>query len=187
MPHLATLSPAADLIELGGGYGRDARFFCDRGFRVRGVELALERLISGRSQTGPVHGSYTLAPGDALGFLENLGPRSADAVHSNMFYDIDLDVREHRALFAAVRRMLRGGGMHLYSARSTSDPWFGRGRNVGPDRFELEPDGVTIRIFSRAYVDLLAGADFEGLERLDVAEGSEDVPVRLLYVIDRVS
>ena len=169
------------MVELGCGYGRDARFLSSHGFRVRGVDFAGVRA---RPRTRP-RGPCEFVNSDALGFLRSLRPACVDAVYSNMFFNMDFTESEHRDLLRAVRRALRAGGLHLYSARSTSDPWFGRGVRVGPDTFDPAPHGITMHYFSREYVDRLAADGFEPVVRVERAEGEDTFPIRLWYVVDR--
>ena len=173
------------LLELGSGYGRDAVFFARHGFRVQGVELALETGQVGAPRSMGGEGSFALVPGDAQSFLERQPAHSADAVYSHLFYNMDFTAPEHRELFRSVWRVLRPGGLHLYSVRSTRDPWFGRGRSKGKDRYEIEPGGITLHFFSRAYADRVGSARFSPVARAEAREGKSDFPVRLLYVVDR--
>jgi len=174
-------------VELGAGTGRDARFFSGHGSRVRGVEIALEPHEAARSSDAREGRSWEITPGDALAYLDALPGRSVDAVYSNMFFNMDFDEIEHWALFAAVQRCLRPRGLHLYSVRATSDPWFGRGRRLGPDRYEMEPGGITLHFFSRPYADRLGRVGFAPVRRAEVDEGEAEFPIRLLYVIDRAT
>jgi len=185
VPRMRRYPSVRDVVELGCGYGRDARYFADLGFRVVAVELALPGSRSDPAAPVGSGGTYELVQANALEFLESAAPASADVVYSNMFYNMDLSEEEHRALFASVRRVLRSDGLHLYSVRSTSDPWYGRGRLVGPDRFEPAPDTVPLHFFSINYADRLSETGFAPIERTEVAEGEEEFPIRLLYVADR--
>jgi SAM-dependent methyltransferase len=175
-----------NLVELGCGYGRDSSYLAAQGFRVRGVDLTADRAGSVGDARDP-RSSVEFVEGDALGFLAALPAQSVDAVFSNMFFNMDFTETEHRELMRAVHRVLRPGGLHLYSARSTSDPWYGRGQPVGPDTFDPAPHGVTMHYFSEAYADRLAKGLFVPVRRLERTEGKGDFPIRLLYVVDRRS
>ena len=173
-----------DIVELGCGYARDARFLAAQGFRVSGVDLTGVRdpssTTSGRD--GP---PCKFVEADALEFLQRSPPRSVDAVYSNMLFNMDYTEEEHRELFAAIHRVLRDRGLHLYSARSTSDPWYGRGAKVDADTFDPAPHGVTMHYFSAEYADRLAEGLFAPVQRVERSEGEGDFPIRLLYVVDR--
>lgn len=181
LPRLRHESGARELVELGCGYGRDARFFARHGFRVRGVDFAGVSRGPGRSSDAPCE----FVESDCRGFLRAQPRGSVDVVYSNMFFNMDFTEAEHRDLLAGIRRLLRPDGLHLYSARSTSDPWYGRGRPVGPDTFDPAPHGITMHYFSREYIDRLSADGFAPEARVEQSEGEEDFPIRLWYVVDR--
>ncbi len=170
-----------DVIELGCGYGRDARYLTEQGLRVRGVDLTAPRP---RVRSGP-RPRYTLIEADCLAFLEQLPAGGVDAVYSNMFFNMDFTEREHRALMRAIHRALRRDGWHLYSARSTQDPWFGRGRRVAPDTYDPAPHGVPLHFFSETYADRLSSGLFVPVQREQREEGGDEFPIRLWYFADR--
>jgi hypothetical protein len=74
-------------------------------------------------------------------------------------------------------RVLRPGGLQVYTARTTADPDYGRGPAHGDDRFEA--NGFIVHFFDRRLVERLA-AGFELLEVRDHEEG--DLPRRLFTV-----
>jgi len=79
-----------------------------------------------------------------------------------------------------VRRVLRPGGLQIYTARSTSDPDFGAGTSHGDDMYEA--NGFVVHFFSRALVERLA----RGFDLLDVTEFEEgELPRRLYRVAQR--
>ena len=167
------------VIELGVGCGRDAGFFASRRFRVRGVELSRNGCECARSK------GLAVEEGDALPYLRAQPSASVGAVYSNLFFNMEFTRREHRGLFAEVARVLRPDGVHLFSVRSVSDPWYGRGRPRGPDTFDPAPHGVPMHFFSPAYAYELLQPHFRPLALEEVAEGEDDFPTRLLYVAAR--
>ena len=172
-------------IELGVGYGRDLRYLQRCGFVVRGVDASDVGVALARRRRRPV---VLRAPeivlGDAVSFLAQIPGQSVDVVYSNMFYNMDFTEADHVRLFAEVARVLRPGGFHLYSVRSTSDSWYGRGRRTGPDTFDLRPHGSTMHFFSRTYARRLGRGAFSSFAREDRLEGARDFPIRLLYAAD---
>lgn len=181
LPRLRADRRIREIVELGCGYGRDTRFFGAQGFRIRGVDFAGVSPPGRRRPEGPCE----FVESDCQRFLARQLPESVDAIYSNMLFNMDFTRAEHRSLFAAVRRVLRPGGLHLYSVRSTTDPWYGRGRRVGPDTFDPAPQGITMHYFSKEYADRLGADGFEPVVRTERAEGEQDFPVRLWYVVDR--
>lgn len=170
-----------EIVELGSGYGRDTRFWAAGGWHVRGVDLA-----PGTGRGGPAPPvPPELAEGDALEFLEQCEPESVDAVYSHLFFSMDFSARECRTLVEAIHRVLRPGGLHLYSVRARSDPWYGRGRPVRPGVFRPGRGHVPVRFFTSGECDRLAAGLFEPVRREERPEGEGEFPIRVWYVVDR--
>ncbi|MGI0129311.1 MAG: class I SAM-dependent methyltransferase [Thermoplasmata archaeon] len=184
VPILREQANIKDVVDLGCGYGRDTRFLTAQGFRVRGVDIAGARNPSA-PRSGGEGPPCEFIEADALEFLRQRSPQSVDAVYSNMLFNMDYTEEEHRELMAAIHRVLRGGGLHLYSARSTSDSWYGRGKKLGPDTFDPAPHGTSMHYFSEEYANRLAEGLFTPVQRVEVSEGEGEFPIRLLYVVDR--
>ena len=166
---------------LGCGYGRDARYLSAHGFHVRAVDVVGPPLGSPSARGS----SCEYVESDCLEFLRGLPRQSLDAVYSNLFFSMDFTESEHRALMRAVHAALRPGGLHLYSVRSTSDPWFGRGRKVGPETFDPAPHGITMHYFSESYADRLTAGLFVPVQHTERREGEEEFPIVLWYFADR--
>ncbi len=184
LPWLRAGPTIHDIVELGCGYGRDARFFSAQGYRVLGIDLVEPEPSPGTptDRNTPAHETML---GDALECLQRLADRGTDVVYSNMFLNMDFTEKEHRELLGAVHRVLRAEGLHCFSVRAVSDPWYGRGRRLGPDRFEPAPGGVPLHFFSAPYIDRLIHGRFTSVGRVERTEGEGDFPIRLIYEIDR--
>lgn len=105
---------------------------------------------------------------------------SFDACYSHMLYCMALPTPRLEALSAEVLRVLRPGGLQIYTVRSTADPDFGAGASHGDDMYEA--DGFVVHFFSRDLVERLAG----GFDLLDVTAFEEgDLPRRLFRVTQR--
>jgi SAM-dependent methyltransferase len=105
---------------------------------------------------------------------------SFDACYSHMLFCMALTTPQLEQLSAEVRRVLRPGGFHVYTARTTADPDYGKGPAHGDDMFES--NGFVVHYFSRALVERLA----HGFDLLEVAEFEEgDLPRRLFRVAQR--
>ncbi len=61
---------------------------------------------------------------------------SVDAVYSHMLFNMALTTTELETLSADVRRVLRSGGLHVYTARRTGDAHCGAGTAHGDGMFE---------------------------------------------------
>ena len=105
---------------------------------------------------------------------------SFDACYSHMLYCMALTTPRLETLSTEVRRVLRPGGLQVYTVRSTADPDHGAGVARGDDMFEM--NGFVVHFFSRELVERLA----EGFELLEVAEFEEgELPRRLFRVTQR--
>lgn len=173
------------IVELGCGYGRDAWFWARDGRRIRAVDCSGVGLQRARSRTDPVAHPPEFVQEALLPFLRRVPTASVALVYSNLVWNMDFREEEHRLHFDEVARVLRPGGIHAYSVRSTHDPWYGRGRAVAPDTFDLAPQGSVMHFFSREYARSLSTPWFENREIREVREGGREFPIRLLYVVDR--
>ena len=179
------------LVELGCGTGRDSAYFARQGFRVLAVDVApratdatarrLGRGARGSDAFGAVETD------DARHALGAIPPGTVDVVYSCLFLNMDFDRRDHVALGRAVRAVLAPNGRHVYSVRAVDDPWYGRGRRLGPDRYRLGPRGPTVHFFSPEYARSLGTSTGFVTETLEPrSEGGRAFPIRVLYVLDRV-
>jgi len=88
---------------------------------------------------------------------------------------------ELERLAGELRRVLRPGGLVVYTARTTADAHFGAGISRGDDMYEN--GGFIVHFFDQALIDRLA-AGFELLDVTDFSEG--ELPRRLAQVTMRV-
>ncbi|MHB1488424.1 MAG: class I SAM-dependent methyltransferase, partial [Acidimicrobiales bacterium] len=102
---------------------------------------------------------------------------SFDACYSHMLFTMALTTPELEVLAGEVRRVLRPGGLCVYTVRHTGDAHFGAGRSLGDNLYEN--GGFVVHFFDRALVDRLA-AGFELEEVTEFEEG--DLPRRLWRV-----
>ena len=106
---------------------------------------------------------------------------SVDAVYSHMLFNMALSTAQLLALAAEVRRVLRPGGLHVYTVRHTGDAHCGVGTDHGDGMFEN--GGFIVHFFDRALVDRLA----VGYTMLDLTGFEEgDLPRRLWRITLRL-
>ncbi|MFF6775506.1 class I SAM-dependent methyltransferase [Streptomyces sp. NPDC012637] len=146
---------ARDVLELGAGHGRDALFLAREGFTVQATDFSpagLEQLRAAARSQG-VDDRVTTAVHDVRDPLP-LPDGSVDAVFAHMLLCMALSTEEIHALVGEVRRVLRPGGVFVYTVRHTGDAHYGAGTAHGDDIFEH--GGFAVHFFPRALVDTLA-------------------------------
>ena len=167
-----------DLLELGAGQGRDSLFFARHGFRVtaldytaQAVEALAVRATSTASMEAVQHDVRLPLPFPAHSF---------DACYSHMLFCMALTTPELERLSQEVRRVLRPGGIHVYTARTTDDPHFRTGIDRGDDMFEV--GGFIVHFFDDQLIRRLAS----GFELLEIEAFEESsLPRRLVRVTAR--
>ncbi|MFI1337763.1 class I SAM-dependent methyltransferase [Streptomyces sp. NPDC020845] len=156
--HAATVFHAAgagDVLELGAGHGRDALYFAREGFAVRATDFSATGLeqLSAAARAQGVAERVTTSVLDVRASLP-LPDASVDAVFAHMLLCMALSTEEIHALVGEVRRVLRAGGVFVYTVRHTGDAHYGAGVVHGDDTFEH--GGFAVHFFSRRLVDDLA-------------------------------
>lgn len=148
-------SGARDVLELGAGHGRDALYFAREGFTVQATDFSgtgLEQLREA-ARTQGVDGRVRTALHDVRDPLP-LPDASVDAVFAHMLLCMALSTKEIHALVGEVRRVLRPGGVFVYTVRHTGDAHYGAGTPHGDDIYEH--GGFAVHFFPRELVDALA-------------------------------
>jgi SAM-dependent methyltransferase len=169
---------ARDLLELGAGQGRDTLFFAAHGFNVNALDYADAGLTAIRAKAAAAGlGERIEATKHDVREPLPFTDASFDVCFSHMLYCMALTERELSCLTAEVKRVLRPGGLSVYTARTTSDPDYRRGEHRGEQRYEL--GGFVVHFFDRELVERLAN----GFEIVAIEEFEEGALPRRLYRI----
>jgi SAM-dependent methyltransferase len=158
-----------EILELGAGQGRDTLAFLAAGYRVTALDYAedaLRSLEETAKQQGIAKWLATIAH-DVRRPLP-LADESMDAAYSHMLFNMALSTSELDALGREVHRVLRSGGLHIYSVRHIGDAHYGSGISHGDGLFES--GGFIVHFFDEAIVDRLA-AGFDIVDRAEFEEG----------------
>lgn len=165
----------SDVLELGAGHGRDAVYFASTGFAVTATDIstvALDELQAAAGRHGVASRVCTLNH-DVREPLP-LPDASVGAVYAHMLLCMALSTNQIHSLVAEIRRVLRPGGVFVYTVRHTGDAHYGAGIAHGDDIFEH--GGFAVHFFSRSLVDELAS----GWTLVDVTPVEEgELPRRL--------
>jgi SAM-dependent methyltransferase len=167
-----------EILELGPGQGRDTLLFAGAGIQVTAVDYAepgLAQIIAKAGAAG-VSGSIRTIVADVRQALP-LANGSVDACYAHMLLCMALTTDEIERLVGEVHRVLRPGGLFVYTARTTADAHYGMGVDHGDDRWEM--GGFIVHFFDRRLIDRLA----DGWDVLEVADHEEGrLPRRLAAI-----
>ena len=165
-----------DLLELGGGQGRDTLFFARQSFHVTvldysqaGIEAIMAKArASALADRVPALRHDVREP---LPFYNEV----FDCCYSHMLFCMALTTPELARLSDEVRRVLKPGGLHVYTVRHTKDSHYGTGVHRGEDMYEV--GGFIVHFFSPEKVRKLA----KGWEIVSIDEFEEGGLPRKLF------
>ncbi len=171
----------AALLELGGGQGRDTLYFARNGLQVTMLDYSQVAVSTVTVKAG------TLGVGGLIKAIQHdirrplpLPDESFDAAFSHMLFCMAITNAEAERLSKEVWRVLKPGGLNIFTVRHTGDPHFGTGIHRGDEMYEV--GGFIVNFFDRAKVERLS----KGYELLGVDEFEEGgMPRRLFRVTMR--
>ena len=170
------------VLELGAGQGRDTIGFLRAGFKVHALDYADDAVSSIAVAAGPALIDHLTTRvhdvREPLPFPEN----SIDACYSHMLFTMALSTLELKNLAREIHRVLRPGGLCIYTVRHIGDAHYGAGRSLGDGLFEN--GGFVVHFFDRTLVNDLA-VGFVIDEITEFEEGG--LPRKLWRVIERKS
>jgi SAM-dependent methyltransferase len=160
------------VLELGCGQGRDTLFLAENGMEVTALDYSEAGLcqIRSRAESVGVQGSLVLKIGDARDGLP-FDDGTFDACFSHMFFTMQLTEKELAFIFAEVLRVLRPGGLNIFSVRNVHDPHFRKGEHFGEGMWQ-NPLGFVVHFFDEDKVRRLAS----GYQVLWIREFDDPTP-----------
>lgn len=166
-----------NILELGGGQGRDTIFFAQSGLQVAVLDYAESGVKEIARKAEALGLSKVIAAlrhdvRDPLPFAD----ASFDACYSHMLFCMALTTAELERLAREVSRVLKPGGINVYTVRHTGDPQYGTGTAMGDDIFEGS-GGFAVHFFNRETVQRLA----TGFDILSIDEFDEGALPRKLF------
>ena len=159
-----------NILELGAGQGRDTLFFAQKGFHIQVLDysqtgldniikkaktLGVDKLI-----TGKIHDVRNPLP-----FTD----KKFGGCFSHMLYCMALTTKELKFLSDEIHRVLKNGGVNIYTVRHTGDGDYKNGIHRGEDLYESS--GFIVHFFSKEKVKQLSnGFDIVNIENFEEGE-----------------
>ena len=169
-----------NVIELGAGLGRDTIFFGKNLIHTIALDYspsgikAIDQKIK-KANLSKYISSKLFDVREKLPFEDN----SIDACYSHMLYCMALTTDDLQKLNNEIKRILKPGGINIYTVRHTNDGDFQNGNHIGEDLYEN--DGFIVHYFSEEKVNsLLNGFKNISLEKFE--EGT--FPRKLFFIVN---
>ena len=169
-----------NVVEVGAGLGRDTIFFAKNSIHIIALDYSLSgiKVINQKTKKDNLSNYVSAKQFDVrqkLPFKDN----SIEACYSHMLYCMALTSIELEKLNNEIQRILKPGGINIYTVRHTNDGDFQKGTHIGEDLYEN--DGFIVHYFSEEKVySLLNGFNNISLEKFE--EGS--FPRKLFFVVN---
>ena len=170
-----------NVIELGAGLGRDSIYLGKNSINITALDYSENGLKILDQKTKNENLSSTISTlkfdiRDNLPFENN----SIDACYSHMLYCMAFTFDELIKLNNEIKRVLKPGGVNIYTARNTDDGDYKKGIHRGEDLYEI--DGFIIHFFSeKTIMNLMNGYKNLLIEYFE--EGS--FPRKLFFVCNK--
>jgi SAM-dependent methyltransferase len=155
------------ILELGGGQGRDTLFLANSGFFVAVLDYSgqsVAALVGKARRSGLAHRVTAIRHDvrEPLPFDDD----TFDACYSHMLYCMALTTAQLERLSAEILRVLRPGGLNVYTVRHAGDAHYGVGIPRGEDLYEM--GGFIVHFFTREKVEQLAkGYDLMAIDEFE--------------------
>ncbi len=169
------------VLELGAGQGRDTLFFAQNGFKVHALDYSESGLsaIRKKAEDSGLSELILTKQHDVRHRLP-FNDESFDACYSHMLFCMALTTVELEFLCSEVRRVLKPGGLNIYTVRHTGDAHYETGIHRGEDMYEV--GGFIVHFFSKEKVEHLAnGFKIESIDEFE--EGG--LPRKLFRITQR--
>ena len=167
-----------NIVELGAGLGRDTIFFAQNSIHVKALDYSQEAIkaINIKSKKLDLKEFIKTKVFDVRKKLP-FNNDTIDACFSHMLYCMALSNLDLENLNKEIHRILKPGGINIYTVRHTDDGDYKNGIHIGEDLYEN--DGFIVHFFSKDKINHLS-KNFEILNIEKFEEGS--FPRRLFKV-----
>ena len=167
-----------NIVELGAGLGRDTIFFGKNSIHVVALDYSNNAIDIIKKKARKLNLSNFIKPKffdvrKKLPFKNN----SIDGCFSHMLYCMAISNFELKQLNEEIFRILKPGGVNIYTVRHTEDGDYKNGIHIGEDLYEN--DGFIVNFFSKDKVNELS----KGFKILNIEKFEEGSFPRKLYIV----
>ena len=166
------------ILELGSGQGRDSLFFAKSGFNVEALDYSCSAVkdTTNKSKEYKIDDFLNAKIFDVRKKLP-YQDQTFDACFSHMLYCMAFSSNEIEKLNNEVNRVLKKGGINIFTVRNITDGDYNNGRYIGEDLYES--DGFIVHFFSKEKIKRL----LSGFELIDINSFEEGKFPRKLYKV----
>ena len=167
-----------NIVELGSGLGRDTVYFAQNSIKVQALDYSKIAIESITNKAEKLNLTELIKPKffdvrKKLPFEDN----SIEGCFSHMLYCMALSNFDLENLNNEICRILKPGGINIYTARHTDDGDYKKGIHRGEDLYEN--DGFIVHFFSKEKVNQLS----KGFEILNIEKFEEGKFPRKLFIV----
>ena len=165
-----------NIVELGAGLGRDTIFFAQNSVYVEALDYS-KKAIETIEKKSKESNLTNFIKTKILDIRKKLPYQNdtMDACFSHMLYCMALSNFDLENLNKEVLRILKPGGINIYTVRNTEDGDYKNGNHIGEDLYEN--DGFIVHFFSKDKINQLS----KGFEILDIEKFEEGKFPRKLF------
>ena len=165
-------------VELGAGLGRDTIFFASNSIQITALDYSPSgiKVINEKAEKQNLKNLISTKIFDIrkkLPFKDN----SIEACFSHMLYCMALTSIELEKLNNEICRILKPGGINIYTVRHVGDGDYKKGIHRGEDLYEN--DGFVVHFFSKDKVNSL----LKGFKNLNIENFEEGSFPRKLFIV----
>jgi len=167
-----------NIVELGAGLGRDTIFLAQNSIQVEALDYSNASIESITNKSKKLNLTGFIKPKvfdirKELPFEDN----SIEGCFSHMLYCMAFSNSDLENLNNEICRILKPGGINIYTARHIDDGDYKNGIHIGEDLYEN--DGFIVHFFSKEKVNQLS----KGFEVLNVEKFEEGNFPRKLFLV----
>lgn len=142
------------VLELGAGQGRDTLALLQAGLEVHALDYVQDALRQITESVDPKHAQQLTTKSHDVRQPLPYGDGIFDGCYSHMLFSMALSTLELEHLAREVHRVLRPGGLCVYTVRHTGDSHHGKGTHLGDNLYEN--GGFVVHFFDRSLVERLS-------------------------------